>query len=268
MLAAWRRRTRGEHRLPSVAAITLAIVLQLLLPDRLSLHPRWLLPGVEIALLVVLILGNPVRLVRESTRFFDWAVAPAHTPTAAAAPTAGDHLRTGRPGPAPRRHDPAPAQRPTRPLTRRPSRAAPPRLRACPAPTSLRTDSRGDRTRTWAQLDERAARPAGHVASLELRAVAPPPRGTWEGTITRTRVTCSGRSLEETSPHRAWRARPAARPSPATSAARPAGSRFREVLATCRPGIGAYCSCGSPSDRPVRTRRSVATPSRRSQTGT
>jgi hypothetical protein len=67
VLAAWRRRTRGEHRWPSVAAITLAIVLQLLLPDRLILHPRWLLPGVEIALLVVLVLGNPVRLVREHT---------------------------------------------------------------------------------------------------------------------------------------------------------------------------------------------------------
>jgi hypothetical protein len=65
LLAAWRRRTRGEHRWPSVVAIALAIVLQLLLPDRLILHPRWLLPGVEIALLVVLVLGNPVRLERE-----------------------------------------------------------------------------------------------------------------------------------------------------------------------------------------------------------
>ncbi|MCW2577773.1 MAG: hypothetical protein JWR66_3803, partial [Modestobacter sp.] len=31
VLAAWRRRTRGEHRWPSVAAIALAIVLQVLL---------------------------------------------------------------------------------------------------------------------------------------------------------------------------------------------------------------------------------------------
>jgi hypothetical protein len=64
VLAAWRRRTRGEHRWPSVAAIALAIVLQVLLPDRLILHPRWLLPGMEIALLVALIAADPVRLER------------------------------------------------------------------------------------------------------------------------------------------------------------------------------------------------------------
>ncbi|MCW2510910.1 MAG: hypothetical protein JWP68_4058 [Modestobacter sp.] len=64
VLAAWRRRTRGEHRWPSVAAIALAIVLQVLLPDRLILHPRWLLPGMEIALLVALIGADPVRLER------------------------------------------------------------------------------------------------------------------------------------------------------------------------------------------------------------
>ena len=61
---AWRRRTRGEHRWPSILAITAVIVVQVLLPDRLILHPRWLLPGVEIALAVGLIVANPVRLVR------------------------------------------------------------------------------------------------------------------------------------------------------------------------------------------------------------
>jgi uncharacterized membrane protein len=63
-VAAWRRRTRGEHRWPSVAAIVVAIALQVVLPDRLSLQPRWLLPGLEIGLLALLILTNPVRLVR------------------------------------------------------------------------------------------------------------------------------------------------------------------------------------------------------------
>ena len=62
--AAWRRRTIGERRWPSIVAITSAIVLQMVLPDRLVLHPRWLLPGVEIALAVALIVANPVRLVR------------------------------------------------------------------------------------------------------------------------------------------------------------------------------------------------------------
>ena len=61
---AWRRPTRGEHRWPSILAITAAIVVQVMLPDRLVLHPRWLLPGVEIALAVGLIVANPVRLVR------------------------------------------------------------------------------------------------------------------------------------------------------------------------------------------------------------
>ena len=63
-VAAWRRRTPGEHRWPSIVAITAAIVVQVLLPDRLILHPRWLLPGVEIALAVFLVVANPVRLVR------------------------------------------------------------------------------------------------------------------------------------------------------------------------------------------------------------
>jgi hypothetical protein len=61
---AWRRPTRGEHRWPSILAITAVIVVQVLLPDRLILHPRWLLPGVEMVLAVGLIVANPVRLVR------------------------------------------------------------------------------------------------------------------------------------------------------------------------------------------------------------
>jgi len=45
-------------------AVVAAVALQVALPDRLTLHPRWLLPGLELALLVVLIGANPVRLVR------------------------------------------------------------------------------------------------------------------------------------------------------------------------------------------------------------
>lgn len=63
-MAAWRRPTRPEHRWPSIAAIVSAIALQVLLPDRLILHPRWLLPGVEVALAVALVVANPVRLIR------------------------------------------------------------------------------------------------------------------------------------------------------------------------------------------------------------
>jgi hypothetical protein len=65
---AWRRRTTDEHRehrWPSIVAVTGVIVVQLLLPDRLILHPRWLLPGVEIALALALVVANPVRLKRD-----------------------------------------------------------------------------------------------------------------------------------------------------------------------------------------------------------
>lgn len=64
---AWLRATSPENRLPVVAAILVAVTLQLLLPDRYGLRPRWLIPGLEIVLLVILSALNPVRLNR-STR--------------------------------------------------------------------------------------------------------------------------------------------------------------------------------------------------------
>ena len=63
---AWLRRTRGESRWPVAAAIMVAIALQLALPDRLVAQSRWLLPGLELALLVALIVANPTRFNRES----------------------------------------------------------------------------------------------------------------------------------------------------------------------------------------------------------
>ena len=47
-----------------MAAILVAVALQLVLPDRLALQPRWLLPAIEVVLLVALIGANPVRLER------------------------------------------------------------------------------------------------------------------------------------------------------------------------------------------------------------
>jgi hypothetical protein len=63
-LPAWLRPTRGENRLPVVAAVLVAVVLQLTLPRRLSLPPRELLPALEVLLLVALTVANPVRLER------------------------------------------------------------------------------------------------------------------------------------------------------------------------------------------------------------
>jgi uncharacterized membrane protein len=48
------------------AAIVVAIGLQLALPDRLVLQSRWLLPGLELVMLIGLIIASPVRFNRES----------------------------------------------------------------------------------------------------------------------------------------------------------------------------------------------------------
>lgn len=62
---AWLRPTDGERGWPAAVAIAGAIALQLLLPRRLSLPPRELLPVLEGLLLLVLVGANPARLRRE-----------------------------------------------------------------------------------------------------------------------------------------------------------------------------------------------------------
>jgi uncharacterized membrane protein len=63
---AWRRHTEGEQRWPSGVAILCMIALQLALPDRLTIGPRWLMPAVEVVIIGVLIGANPGRLTRRS----------------------------------------------------------------------------------------------------------------------------------------------------------------------------------------------------------
>ena len=63
---AWRRSTPGEARWPATAAILVAIALQVALPGRLVLGPRWLLPGLEIAALAGLVTANPNRMTRHT----------------------------------------------------------------------------------------------------------------------------------------------------------------------------------------------------------
>jgi uncharacterized membrane protein len=62
----WREVTEGEPRWPVSIALVVAIVLQLFLPDRLSVHPRWILASLEGALLVGLIIANPRRIEKQS----------------------------------------------------------------------------------------------------------------------------------------------------------------------------------------------------------
>jgi len=64
-IPAWARPTPAEHAWPTALAVLVAIVLQLVLPRRLSLPPRELLPSLEAALLIVLVVFNPARLTRE-----------------------------------------------------------------------------------------------------------------------------------------------------------------------------------------------------------
>jgi len=62
----WREVTEGEPRWPVSIALVVAIVLQFFLPDRLSVHPRWILASLEGALLVGLIIANPRRIEKHS----------------------------------------------------------------------------------------------------------------------------------------------------------------------------------------------------------
>jgi uncharacterized membrane protein len=61
---AWLRPTPGERRIPAAIAVLAAVALQVVLPDRLVLLPRPLLPALEVVLLVGLIVANPVRIER------------------------------------------------------------------------------------------------------------------------------------------------------------------------------------------------------------
>jgi hypothetical protein len=64
---AWQRRTQGEHRWPQALAVMVAIGLQMVLPDPMAPGQRYLLPVLELVLLIVLVAANPFRLNREST---------------------------------------------------------------------------------------------------------------------------------------------------------------------------------------------------------
>ena len=56
--------TRGEHRWPMATAVLFLTVLPFLVPSRLTLNPRWIIPVIEVALLVALIAGDPGRIDR------------------------------------------------------------------------------------------------------------------------------------------------------------------------------------------------------------
>lgn len=62
VIPAWRRATDGEARWPVSVVVVIAIALQIRLPARLTVHPRWLLPALEAILLIVLVASNRGRI--------------------------------------------------------------------------------------------------------------------------------------------------------------------------------------------------------------
>jgi hypothetical protein len=64
---AWARRTPGEHRWPAALAVVATIGLQLFMPAQVAPEGRYVLPALELALLVGLVAVNPFRVDREST---------------------------------------------------------------------------------------------------------------------------------------------------------------------------------------------------------
>ncbi|MRH93536.1 hypothetical protein GFY24_40125 [Nocardia sp. SYP-A9097] len=66
---AWARRTAGESRWWATAAMVGLLGLQYFLPDWLTPGPRWVVPALGVALLLVLVIASPYRLDREEILF-------------------------------------------------------------------------------------------------------------------------------------------------------------------------------------------------------
>lgn len=71
VVPAWRRVTHDEPRWAVTAVILVAVALQWVLPHRLTFQPYWVLPVLELLLLVGLIAANP-RRVAPRTRWLRW----------------------------------------------------------------------------------------------------------------------------------------------------------------------------------------------------
>jgi len=61
-------RPRGEQRWPVLGMLAVACVLPLLLPERLTLGPRWLLPAIDGGLLIAVAVTDPGRIDARSRR--------------------------------------------------------------------------------------------------------------------------------------------------------------------------------------------------------
>jgi hypothetical protein len=66
-MPAWKRSTEGEQRWPAALAIAVLIALEWLLPEQLSLGPRWLFPGLQVVIICVIVAANPGRVRKRSS---------------------------------------------------------------------------------------------------------------------------------------------------------------------------------------------------------
>jgi uncharacterized membrane protein len=68
--AAWGLPSHHEHRWPALVVVALAIVLQVILPDKViqGLGNRSLIPALECALMIVLLVANPGHISRDGSR--------------------------------------------------------------------------------------------------------------------------------------------------------------------------------------------------------
>src|ERR1700730_1261940 len=55
----WGVPTPGESRWPAALAVSAALVIQAALPGRLTVGPWWIVPGLELCLLVPLMIASP-----------------------------------------------------------------------------------------------------------------------------------------------------------------------------------------------------------------
>jgi hypothetical protein len=80
-IPSWLRPGNPENRLPALAALIVAIALQLAIPKSYTVVPRWPLLVLEFLLVVVLVGLNPLRLSRRSTlgRWASYALLAAIT---------------------------------------------------------------------------------------------------------------------------------------------------------------------------------------------
>jgi hypothetical protein len=63
---AQRRTSSGENRLPPAVAVLAAIAVYALLPESLLFAPRFVIPAIELALLIALVATNPRRMTRQT----------------------------------------------------------------------------------------------------------------------------------------------------------------------------------------------------------